>query len=149
MHSLSCEKWSSVTICTYYLSNKLLKSDTGYYFVCWYKLAQSCDAPVRIWICMLCVKNQRHTLLEWEADVGLEFSWLQQFSLPFTLSCFLSHSLSYTDTPLNNVPFLTSFINFFRFLHYKSYLFQYPWNWNLVCNFFRCCTYNYNANNTC
>lgn len=29
--------------------------------------------------CCVCVKNQRPPLLEWEADVSEEFSWLQQF----------------------------------------------------------------------
>lgn len=50
----------------------------------------------------VCVKNQRPPLLEWEADVSEEFSWLQQFCffMPelqmLPRSTFLPHSLLFS-----------------------------------------------------
>lgn len=43
---------------------------------------------------VLCVRNQRPPLLEWEADVSEEFSWLQQFFSCPSFDCCLSPSLS-------------------------------------------------------
>lgn len=43
---------------------------------------------------VLCVRNQRPPLLEWEADVSEEFSWLQQFFSCLSFECCLSPSLS-------------------------------------------------------
>lgn len=39
---------------------------------------------------VLCVRNQRPPLLEWEADVSEEFSWLQQFFSCLSFECCLS-----------------------------------------------------------
>lgn len=44
---------------------------------------------------VVCIRNQRPPLLEWEADVSEEFSWLQQFSL---FSC-LSFERCLTPSP--------------------------------------------------
>lgn len=43
---------------------------------------------------VLCVRNQRLPLLEWEADVREEFSWLQQFFSCPSFECCLTPSLS-------------------------------------------------------
>lgn len=43
---------------------------------------------------VLCVRNQRPPLLEWEADVSEEFSWLQHFFSCLSFKCCLSPSLS-------------------------------------------------------
>lgn len=44
---------------------------------------------------VVCIRNQRLPLLEWEADVGEEFSWLQQFFSFFMPERWaLSHSIS-------------------------------------------------------
>lgn len=43
---------------------------------------------------VLCVRNQRPPLLEWEADVREEFSWLQQFFSCLSFECCLGPSLS-------------------------------------------------------